>query len=149
WKDFLTIPNGLPQTAALFPAVPQGTNAGRGAYIRGSENIISNGSKILLPHGYGLITVVDRRATGLIAAARGYVLRASSPDARSVLAGDEVLAGTVGTSWGRFKFGGRPCARQLAFYVSLKESPDNRFGTPSEIYWDDAYLNSQVGAVCC
>ncbi len=148
WKDFLTIPNGLPQTAALFPAVPQGTNAGRGSNTRGSENVISNGSKILVPQGYGLITVVDGRATGLITEAGGYEFSDSSPDARSVFAGDEVLASTVGTSWERFKFGGRPSSQQLAFYVSLKEIPNNRFGTQSEIYWDDAYLNSQVGAVC-
>ncbi len=147
WKDFLTVPNGLPQTAALFPAVPQGTNAGRGSNTRGSENIISNGSKILVPQGYGLITVVDGRATGLITEAGGYEFSDSSPDARSVFAGDEVLASTVGTSWERFKFGGRPSSQQLAFYVSLKEIPDNRFGTQSEIYWDDAYLNAQVGAV--
>ena len=147
WKDFLTVPNGLPQTAALFPAVPQGTNAGRGSNTRGSENVITNGSKILVPQGYGLITVVDGRATGLITEAGGYEFNDSSPDARSVFAGDEVLASTVGTSWERFKFGGRPSSQQLAFYVSLKEIPDNRFGTQSEIYWDDAYLNAQVGAV--
>ena len=29
WKDFYTIPDGLPATAALFAAVPRGTNAGR------------------------------------------------------------------------------------------------------------------------
>lgn len=147
WKDFLTVPNGLPQTAALFPAVPQGTNAGRGSNTRGSENVISNGSKILVPQGYGLITVVDGRATGLITEAGGYEFTDSSPDAQSVFAGDEILASTVGTSWERFKFGGRPSSQQLAFYVSLKEIPNNRFGTQSEIYWDDAYLNAQVGAV--
>ncbi|WP_434176009.1 SPFH domain-containing protein [Brachybacterium conglomeratum] len=147
WKDFLTVPNGLPQTAALFPAVPQGTNAGRGSNTRGSENVITNGSKILVPQGYGLITVVDGRATGLITEAGGYEFNDSSPDARSVFAGDDLLASTVGTSWERFKYGGRPSSQQLAFYVSLKEIPDNRFGTQSEIYWDDAYLNAQVGAV--
>ena len=147
WKDFLTVPNGLPQTAALFPAVPQGTNAGRGSNVRGSQNVISNGSKILVPQGYGLITVVDGRATGLITEAGGYEFNDQSPDARSVFAGDDLLASTVGTSWERFKFGGRPSSQQLAFYVSLKEIPDNRFGTQSEIYWDDAYLNAQVGAV--
>src|SRR5699024_1528271 len=62
---------------------------------RGSENIISNGSKILVPQGYGLITVVDGRATGLITEAGGYEFSDSSPDARSVFAGDEVLASTV------------------------------------------------------
>ena len=147
WKDFLTVPNGLPQTAALFPAVPQGTNAGRGSNTRGSENVITNGSKILVPQGYGLITVVDGRATGLITEAGGYEFNDSSPDARSVFAGDDLLASTVGTSWERFKYGGRPSSQQLAFYVSLKEIPDNRFGTQSEIYWDDAYLGAQVGAV--
>ena len=53
----------------------------------------------------------------------------------------------IKTSWERFKFGGRPQAQQQAFFVSLKELPNNRFGTPSEIYWDDAYLNAQVGAL--
>jgi membrane protease subunit (stomatin/prohibitin family) len=31
--------------------------------------------------------------------------------------------------------------------VTLKELPNNRFGTQSEIYWDDAYMNAQVGAI--
>jgi membrane protease subunit (stomatin/prohibitin family) len=35
----------------------------------------------------------------------------------------------------------------VAFYVNLKEIPNNRFGTQSEIYWDDAYLGTQVGAI--
>jgi len=47
WKDFYTVPQGLPATAALFAAVPQGTNAGRGSNTRGSSNIITNGSKIV------------------------------------------------------------------------------------------------------
>ena len=44
WKDFYTIPDGLPSTAALFAAVPRGTNAGRGSNTQGSSNIITNGS---------------------------------------------------------------------------------------------------------
>lgn len=35
----------------------------------------------------------------------------------------------------------------MAFYVNLKEIPNNRFGTQSEIYWDDAFFGTQVGAV--
>lgn len=147
WKDFLTVPDGLPPTAALFAAVPRGTNAGRGSNTRGSENVITNGSKIVVPQGYGLITVIDGRATALITEAGGYEFSDSSPDAQSVFAGEGFLASTIGMSWERFKFGGRPTSQQLAFYVNLKEIPDNRFGTQSEIYWDDAYLNAQVGAV--
>ena len=36
WKDFYTVPDGLPSTAALFAAVPRGTNAGRGSNTHGS-----------------------------------------------------------------------------------------------------------------
>ena len=36
WKDFYTVQAGLPATAALFAAVPQGTNAGRGSNTKGS-----------------------------------------------------------------------------------------------------------------
>ncbi len=30
---------------------------------------------------------------------------------------------------------------------NLKEIPNNRFGTQSEIYWDDAFFGTQVGAI--
>ncbi|MGD9869376.1 MAG: SPFH domain-containing protein, partial [Hyphomicrobiales bacterium] len=46
WKDFYTVPEDLPATAALFSAVPQGTNAGRGSNYKSSSNNITNGSKI-------------------------------------------------------------------------------------------------------
>jgi len=61
--------------------------------------------------------------------------------------GDGVVDSLIKQSWERFKFGGQPGSQQAAFFVSLKELPDNRFGTQSEIYWDDAFLNTQVGAV--
>ncbi|GAB2541175.1 SPFH domain-containing protein [Brachybacterium huguangmaarense] len=149
WRDFLTVPDGLRPTAALVGAVPRGTNAGRGSNTRGSENIITEGSKIIVPQGFGLITFQDGRATGLITEAGGYTWTGGDTDSQSVFAGNagDILSSTLGMSWERFKFGGRPGTQQLAFFVNLKEIPDNRFGTQSEIYWDDAYLNTQAGAI--
>ena len=72
WKDFYTIPSGLPPTAALFAAVKQGTNAGRGSNTHGSANIITNGSKIVVPEGYGLLLMQDGKITGFAAEAGGY-----------------------------------------------------------------------------
>lgn len=147
WKDFLTPPAGLAPTAALFPAVPQGQNAGRGSNVRGSEHIITNGSRIIVPEGYGLLTFQDGQLTAIAAEPGGYIWASDDPNSRSVFAGDGILASTIRTSWERFKFGGQPGSQQLAFYVNLKEIPNNRFGTQSEIYWDDAYLGAQVGAI--
>ncbi|WP_290891211.1 SPFH domain-containing protein [Arenimonas sp.] len=147
WKDFYTVPAGLPATAALFAAVPQGTNAGRGANTKGSSNIISNGSKIIVPEGYGLLLMQDGAITGFVAEPGGYEWRSDDVNSKSIFAGDGIVSPLIKQSWERFKFGGQPGSQQAAFFVSLKELPDNRFGTQSEIYWDDGFLNTQVGAV--
>ena len=147
WKDFLTPQPGVPGTAALFQAVPQGQNADRGSNTKGSKNIITNGSKIIIPEGTALITMQDGAITGLVAEPGGFEYRSDDPNSRSLFSGDGIFASTLGTSWQRFKFGGQPGAQQLAFYINLKEIPNNRFGTQSEIYWDDAYMGAQVGAV--
>lgn len=147
WKDFYTIPAGLPSTAAVFAAVPQGTNAGRGSNTKGSSNIITNGTKIVVPEGYGLLLFQDGRITAFAAEAGGYVWQSDDPNSRSIFAGDSVSGALIEQSWERFKFGGRPGSQQAAYFVSLKELPDNRFGTQSEVYWDDGFLRTQVGAV--
>ena len=147
WKDFYTVPVGLPATVALFAAVPQGTNAGRGSNTKGSSNIITNGTKIVVPEGYGLLLFQDGAVTGFAAEPGGYEWRSDDINSKSIFAGDGLVDSLIKQSWERFKFGGQPGAQQAAFFVSLKELPENRFGTQSEIYWDDGFLGTQVGAV--
>lgn len=147
WKDFYSVPDDIRSTAALFAAVPRGTNNARGVNTSGSSNVISNGSRILVPEGYALILMEDGGITGFVAEPGAYEWQSNAPDSKSIFAGDGIVSPLIKTSWARFTFGGRPQSQQLAFFVSLKELPNNRFGTSSEIYWDDAYLNAQVGAV--
>lgn len=147
WKDFLLPRPDVTATTAIFEAVSQGTNAGRGSNTKGSENIITNGSKIVVPEGTALITLQDGAITGLVAEPGGFIYTSDDPNAKSMFSGDGILASTIGQTWERFKSGGQPNVQQQAFYVNLKEIPNNRFGTQSEIYWDDAYLGAQVGAV--
>ena len=147
WQDFLMPRNDVPATAALFQAVPSGTNAGRGSNTNGSNNIISNGSKIVVPEGTALITVQDGGITGLVVEPGGYIFSSDNVNSQSMFAGDGIFGQVLRQTWDRFKFGGQPGGQQLAFYVNLKEIPNNRFGTQSEIYWDDAFFGTQVGAI--
>ncbi len=147
WKDFFTVPEGLSPTAAVFSAVPRGTNAGRGSNTRASDGVITNGSKIVVPEGYGLILMQDGAITGFAAEAGGYEWNSEAQDSQSIFAGNGIVSPLITTSFERFKFGGRPSSQQRAYFVALKELPNNRFGTQSEIYWDDAYMNAQVGAI--
>ena len=147
WKDFYMPKQGVPATAAVFPAVPTGQNNGRGENTKGSTNIISNGSKILVPEGTALITMQDGGISGCIMEPGGYIFSSEDVNSQSIFAGDGVVAPLIKQTWERFKMGGQPGSAQQAFYVNLKEIPNNRFGTQAEIYWDDAYLNAQVGAM--
>ena len=147
WKDYFVPNPNVTDTTALFQAVQQGTNAGVGENTKGSSNIITNGSKIVVPEGYALVTFQDGQLTGCVAEAGGFEFRSDDPNSQSLLAGDGIIKSTLSEAWERFKFGGAPAAQQLAFYVNMKEIPNNRFGTQSEIYWDDAFLNTQVGCI--
>ena len=147
WKDFYTVPSDITDKTLLCKAVPSGTNNGRGQNTKGSENIISNGSKIIVPENMALITMQDGAITGVVAEPGGFIWQSDDPSSRSLFAGDGIISSTISSAWEKFKFGGQPGSQQLAFYVNLKEVADNTFGTQSEIYWDDAFLGTQVGAL--
>ena len=146
WKDYLTVPQGLSQTAAIFPAVNRGRNVGRGSNTQLSEDILTNGSRIVVPEGYGLMTFQEGELTSVITDPGPYVWDSENSASESIFIGDGIVSPIIKQSWDRFKFGGRPGTQQIGLFVSLKELPNNKCGTQSAIYWDDAYLNSQVGA---
>ena len=147
WKDFYMPRPGVPATAGLFQAVPSSQNTGRGENTKGYDNIISNGSKIIVPEGTALITLQDGAITGIIAEPGGFIYSSQDPNSQSIFAGDGIIGPIIKSTWEKVKFGGQPGSQQLAFYVNLKEIPNNKFGTQSEIYGDDAYFGTQVGAV--
>lgn len=147
WLDFYLPDPSVTATAGIFPAVKKGSNNGRGENTKGNENIISNGSKIIVPENTALITMEEGAITGIVAEAGGFIYSSDNENSQSIFAGDGIGASLIQSTWEKIKFGGQAGAQQLAFYVNLKEIPNNRFGTQSEIYWDDAFFGTQVGAV--
>lgn len=147
WLDFYG-PGSLDSgTLGIFPAKPQGENNGRSQNTKGNNNIISNGSKIIVPEATALITLQDGMITGIINEPGGFIYTSDDINSQSIFAGDGLTGSLIKSTWEKIKFGGQAGSEQLAFYVNLKEIPKNRFGTQSEIYWDDAFFGTQVGAV--
>ena len=147
WIDFLTPRKDVTATVGLIEAVKEGTNAGRGSNTKSSDSIITEGSKIVVPEGMALITMQDGAVTGFISEPGGFIYTTDDAESTSMFTGGGFVASTITKSFERFKYGGRPSTQQQAFYVNLKEIPNNNFGTQSEIYWDDAYIGAQVGAI--
>lgn len=146
WLEYYA-PYQESSTAAIYWPTLKNQNAGRGANTKLSSNVITNGSKIAVPEGTALITMENGKITGFIAEPGGYIFRSDDQNSKSFFGGDGIIDSVFKTSWERFKYAGVPSSEQQLIYVNLKEIPHNRFGTQSEIYFDDAFLNTQVGAV--
>lgn len=147
WHDFYIPRRGVNTTAAIFQAVPKSQNNGIGENYKGNENIITNGSKIVVPEGTALITLQDGQITGFIAEPGGFIYTSTDANSQSIFAGNGIINSTLKSTWEKVKFGGQASSEQTAFYVNLKEIPGNKFGTQSPIYWDDAFFGTQVGAI--
>lgn len=147
WKEFLTVPAEIKDTVGICPAVRSLANGERNSNDKNNENIITNDSLIFVPEGFALITMENGAITGFVSEPGGYQWKSDDINSKSFLSGGGLIESVIKQSWERFKFAGVPGAMQMAFYLNLKEIPNNKFGTQGEIYWDDAYMNTQVGAI--
>lgn len=146
WKDFYTVPDDVTSTTAITPARKRGQDKDRGSNTSASTAVITNGSKFVVPEGYALVLMQDGAFTGFVSDPGAYVWDTEAPDSKSIFAGGGIKESLIKNSWERFKFGGRPQSQQMAIYVSLQELSNNKFASASEIYWDDKFLRTQVGA---
>ena len=146
WLEYMAPPEDMTDHVLLARAVA--VKGGRSENNDGEENpnVISNGSKFLVPEGTCLITVENGAITGVIAEAGGYTYTTeNNPEAKSMFAGDGFFASTFGQSWNQFKFGGQPGNQQFAFYVNLKDIAGLRYGTQNPIRYKDAnYANTML-----
>ncbi len=146
WLDYLVPPSSMRDHTLVARAVSKNTDADRTSNTKGNENIISDGSKIMVPEGTCLITVENGGITGVISEPGGYTYTAQNvPEAKSMFAGDGFFASTFGQSFEQFKYGGQPGNQQFAFYVNLKDIAGLTYGTQNPIRYKDAnYANTML-----
>lgn len=146
WLEYMAPPSGMRDHTLIARAVPVGGNRSENNDGEENTNVISNGSKFLVPEGTCLITVENGGITGVIAEAGGYTYTTENvPEAKSMFAKDGFFASTFGQSFQQFKFGGQPGNQQFAFYVNLKDIAGLRYGTQNPIRYKDAnYANTML-----
>lgn len=147
WKDFYSIPSDITQTTGACLAIPNKDNSARNANYKGDKAIISDGSLILVPEGFSLLTFENGQITGYISEPGAYIWSSTDINSQSIFANDGFANSIIRQSWERFKFAGTPFASQVALYVNQKEIPNNKFGTQNTIYCDDRFFNTQIGVI--
>lgn len=137
WKDYYVAPTFDEQTI-VGPGTFQQSNRGRGANWSASSNVISDGSRVVVPENTAVI-ITDGGGIASVSTEPGYFIFRNDGQP-SIFNGGGVRESLIKQSWDRFKIGGQPGQQQLIYYVNLREIRNLRFGTPAPLPYKDFSL---------
>ncbi len=137
WPDFFTATPFDEQTL-VAPGHLQRRNGGRGSNLRGSTNIITDGSRVAVPEKTAVMVTDGGRIVSLSTEPGYFTYRNDGQP--SIFTGSSLSRSLIEQSWERFKFGGQPGKQQLIYFVNLSELRNLRFGTPGPLPYRDFSL---------
>jgi len=105
----------------------------RSSNTKGEDNIISNGSGVVVNKGQAAIIVDDGRVADILAEEGRYTYDKSSEPSIFYGGLGKGLLDSLKNIGERFKYGGSPGKDQRIYYFNTKEIMGNKYGTPSPI----------------
>ena len=115
-------------------------NDRRDSNKKGQDNIISNGSKILVHPNQFMLLMDGGKIIDYTAEPGGYTVSTSS--APSLFNGQ--FKDTLKDTFERFKFGGAVAQKQEVVFINLQEIRDITFGTTTPINYFDDFYNAEL-----
>ncbi|MCL2129655.1 MAG: SPFH domain-containing protein [Treponema sp.] len=119
--------------ADVLAAKGQKKSGKRSSNTKGEDNIISNGSGIVVNAGQAAIIIDDGRIAELCAEEGRYTYDQSSEPSIFYGGLGKGIAASLKNMGDRFKYGGIPGKDQRIYYFNTKEIMGNKYGTPSPI----------------
>ncbi len=130
WKEFFTC-DSISEDVLMVRG--QKTVSGRSSNTKGSDNVITSGSGIVVADGQCMIIVEQGKVVEVCAEPGQFTYDASTEP--SIFSGSfgESLKETFKIIGKRFTFGGEPAKDQKVYYFNTKEIMNNLFGTKAPI----------------
>ena len=130
WLEFYSC-ESMPADALVVRGKRQ--TGKRSSNTKGNENVISDGSKIIVHEGQAMIMVEQGMVTEIATEAGVYTYNSGeSPSIFSSSFG-RGLIDTFKEMWERIKFGGEAAKDQRIYFFNMKEIMNNTFGTTSPV----------------
>ncbi|MBR6801157.1 MAG: SPFH domain-containing protein [Eubacteriaceae bacterium] len=107
--------------------------SGRSSNTKGNDNIISNGSGIIVADGQCMIIVEQGKVVEVCAEPGEYTYDTSTEPSIFYGTLSENIKATFQTIGKRFAFGGDTAKDQRVYYFNTKELTNNKFGTPNPV----------------
>jgi len=130
WLEFFICES---MEADVLAAKGQKRVSKRSSNTKGENNIISNGSGIVVNKGQAAI-IVDNGRIAEFCAEEGHYTYDQSTETSVFYGGlDQGIVGALRNIGERFKYGGSPGKDQRIYYFNTKEIVGNKYGTPNPI----------------
>ncbi len=149
WKEFFYCDSLPPDVLAIKGRKRTGANSQN---TKGSDNIITNGSVVVVNEGQCMIIVDQGQVVEICAVPGEYTYDMSTEP--SIFAGSlgSGIVDTFKAIGRRISFGGSTGHDQRVYYFNIKEITDNRFGTstpvPFRVSYTDLGRSFTVGLRC-
>ncbi|MDR2575320.1 MAG: SPFH domain-containing protein [Treponema sp.] len=119
--------------ADVLAAKGQKKSSKRSSNTKGEDNIISNGSGIVVNKGQAALIIDNGRIVDLCAEEGRYTFDQSSEPSIFYGGLGKGIVDIFKNVGERFKYGGQPGKEQRIYYFNTKEIMGNKYGTPSPI----------------
>ncbi len=130
WREFFYCDS---LTDLILVAKGQKRVSGKSSNTKGAENVISNGSVVVVNEGQCMM-IVDQGAIVEFTAEAGEYTWDASTEATVFYGGlGKGIKGSWETFKQRFTFGGDTGKDQRVYYFNIKEITGNRYGTPNPV----------------
>ena len=140
WKDVITAAP-FDERTVVAPGVFRQGNSGRGVNRRGSEDVISNGSKVFVPENTAAFIFGQGGIEEIVTTPGGYEYLDGQA---SVFNGDGVMESIFRQAAERFTFGGQTPDQKWVAFVNLREIRGLKFGTRSPMVYHDRFYGADL-----
>lgn len=139
WKESIHC-GAMGNSVILRTGTKMNKDSGRTSNTKGTENVISNGSVIMVEENTCMLTLDNGKITNIVTEPGSYTLDNSS--APSIFAGQ--IKDSAKDFIKRFTYGGTPSYEQRVVYINLQKLPGIRFGTSTPVPYFDPKYNTSI-----
>ena len=139
WKEAIHCPVIGNDTVVVNGEKMHNGNA-RSSNVKGTDNVISNGSAIMVEENTCMLTLDNGKITNVVTEPGRYILDNST--APSIFAGQ--IKDSLKDLISRFTYGGTPATEQRVIYINLQKLPGIPFGTGTPVPYPDPRYNTTV-----
>lgn len=139
WKEAIHC-GAMSNNVILRTGTKMNQDSSRTSNTKGTENVISNGSVIMVEENTCMLTLDNGKITNVVTEPGRYTLDNSS--APSIFAGQ--IKDSAKDFINRFTYGGTPSYEQRVVYINLQKLPGIRFGTSTPVPYFDPKYNTSI-----